>query len=151
MSSANVCYILEFSELYDKAELRNECINLIIKQTSDVIITKDFLESNKIVLNAIVTQRELAISELDLFKSIHSWAYYNSKQNGIPIETYAISLADIINNIRFLTMKPIEFVEGPGSSFLLSAEEQLNLLKNIVKPGSRLLLERFCTSREYRR
>ncbi|XP_075229626.1 BTB/POZ domain-containing protein 1-like [Lycorma delicatula] len=141
----NAFYVLEFLELYDETELTKFAIQLVAENMNSVVRKTEFLNCSQKILLTIVNQNEINITEMGLFKSITRWASCNSRKTGNPIETYATSMREIVNNIRFLTMTPDKFVEVPGNSIFLSSDEQLNILINLVKPGHQPLLGRFCT------
>lgn len=57
------------------------------------------------------------------------------------------SIRDAIKKLRFLTLTPQQFAEGPGKSNLLSESEKFAILMNICSPSSAVdMPEDFSTS-----
>lgn len=62
------------------------------------------------------------------------------------------TIRDAIKNIRFLTLSPQEFAEGPGKSTLLSESEKFSILMNICSPSSNTAMPNgFSSNKERRR
>ncbi|XP_075210633.1 trafficking protein particle complex subunit 12-like [Lycorma delicatula] len=150
LTPADVCSILQTLDLYEETELKSTCLKLIKTKTSAVLDSKDFIDCDEKILKMIVNTDVMDIEEVHLFNAVNEWAIHNSKKNGIPIKTYANLLKSILSNIRFLSMTVSEFESGPVQSLLLSSEEQLDILLNILRPGSKPLPEGFCSLTESR-
>ncbi|XP_075209900.1 BTB/POZ domain-containing protein 6-like isoform X2 [Lycorma delicatula] len=146
----DVCTILQVLDSYDETELKKSCINLIKTKTSAVLDSKGFIDCDERILKMIVNTDVMDVKEVQLFDAVNVWAIHNANKYGISVLTYAKKLKSIKNNIRFLSMTVSEFESGPAHSLLLSSEEQLNILLNIIRPGSKPLPEGFCSSTESR-
>ncbi|XP_075209892.1 uncharacterized protein LOC142317323 isoform X2 [Lycorma delicatula] len=147
----DVCTILQILDSYEETELKNSCINLIKTKTSAVLDSKGFIDCDERILKMIVNTDVMDVKEFQLFDAVNVWAIHNAEKKGISVLTYAKKLKSIKNNIRFLSMTVSEFESGPAHSLLLSSEEQLNILLNIIRPGSKPLPEGFCSSTESRK
>ncbi|XP_060517199.1 BTB/POZ domain-containing protein 1-like [Cylas formicarius] len=142
----NACRAYEFARLFDAPDLMAKCITIICEQTQDVLSESSFEE---VELNTILTvfdQDVLNISsELELFSAIARYAArikYPRVDDSIghaSVETNnptRPTLQDAIKKIRFLTLTPQQFAEGPGKSTLLSESEKFAILMNICSPSA---------------
>lgn len=84
---------------------------------------------------AILEQNSLNIdSELDLYQAVETWCKSEcTRQQLDPSDQKNLRsvVGEALFKIRFLTLTPKEFAEGPGQSCLLTQEESFAILMNI--------------------
>lgn len=153
----NVCQIFEFGKLFEKPELREICLTVIRAKTNEVFASAGFLEADLGTIITIFEQDELFInSELELFEALNGYAAKNnllpkteedrkkmtssvSKDSleNIPATTKKSipdppTVFDAVKKIRFLTISGTDFAGEPMRSELLTQQEKLAILSNLV-------------------
>lgn len=153
----NVCQIFEFGKLFEKPELREICLTVIRAKTNEVFSSAGFLEADLGTVITIFEQDELFItSELELFEALNGYAVKNnlmpkgeedrkrltssvskdSLDNSPPTTKKSIpdppTIFDAVKKIRFLTISSTDFAGEPMRSELLSQQEKLAILSNLV-------------------
>lgn len=132
----NVCQIFEFGKLFEKPELREICMAVIRAKTQDVLNSNGFLEAELSTILTIFEQEELFInSELELFEALNRYAVKNNLTKFVRTESKELTVYDAIKKIRFLTISSEDFAVEPMKSELLSLDEKLAILSNIVALG----------------
>ncbi|XP_066138611.1 BTB/POZ domain-containing protein 1 isoform X2 [Euwallacea fornicatus] len=154
----NACRAYEFSKLFEEPQLMAKCIKIICEQTQEVLNETTFEDVELTTVITVLEQEELNVnSELDLFAAI---CRYASRNNQIPghasgeanSNSGMPTIHDAIKKIRFLTLSPQQFADGPGKSNLLSESEKFSVLMNICSPSSNTPLpEGFTTCKERRK
>ncbi|XP_075235967.1 BTB/POZ domain-containing protein 1-like isoform X2 [Lycorma delicatula] len=151
ISVSDICYLYEFLKLHDNVSIKCVYMDIVEQETKSVLASKDFVTVDVGFLNELIEMPFLEIdSELELFKEIEKWARNQAEIQGKCLSRIAPSLSDVFTKVRFLSMTVGEFAEGPGLSKLLSTDDKLSLILNIIKPGMCPIPDRFCTIRTNR-
>lgn len=146
----NACRAYEFAKLFEEPMLMDKCIRIICNQTQEVLQESSFDDVELSTILTVFDQEDLNInSELELFSAITRYANKHShslgakvpRLDGIVNATNEMNnthpaIRDAIMKIRFLTLTPQQFAEGPGKSNLLTESEKFAILMNICSPGS---------------
>lgn len=149
----NACRAYEFAKLFEEPQLMTKCIRIICDQTQEVLTETSFEEVELSTILTVLDQDELNIhSELDLFSAICRYAARHNQTSGAKVPRLDDGLAhpsgednnnpgqptirDAIKRIRFLTLTPQQFAEGPGKSTLLSESEKFAILMNICSSSA---------------
>lgn len=146
----NACRAYEFAKLFEEPILMEKCLQIICTQTKEVLSESSFDDVELSTIIAVFDQEHLNIeTELDLFNAL---TRYSSRQTtqcaGVKVprldgiaspstdnNPLHPTLRDAIMKIRFLTLSPQQFAEGPASSNLLSQSEKFAILMNISSPS----------------
>lgn len=151
LSPDKVCRIYEFTKLFEKPMLMEKCLQMIRSKTDIVLSEPSFEEINFETLVTILEQTKLNIySENQLISAVERWARFKCIKSGVDPED-GEALRSVIGNaltkIRFLSLTPPEFVQGPARSSLLKENEAFDILKNISSNEKNLPMpEGFSTS-----
>lgn len=135
LSPKKACRAYEFAKLFEEPVLMEKCLQIICTKTNSVLSKTSFEEIELATLVTVFEQEELEInSEIELFSAAERWARAESVRKGLDPED-SKSLRSVIGNaltkIRFLTLTPQEFAEGPAGSLLLNQDEAFAILRNI--------------------
>ncbi|XP_023721744.1 BTB/POZ domain-containing protein 6-B isoform X2 [Cryptotermes secundus] len=154
----NACRAYEFAKLFEEPVLMDKCLQIICLETEAVLQEPSFEEVELSTLIVILEQDELTISsELELFNAAQRWAACECVRKGLsPDDGKSLRsvLGPAVNKIRFLTLTPSQFAEGPALSPLLTRDESYALLVNISSTSASCKLplpEGFSNSVESRR
>ncbi|XP_053609685.1 BTB/POZ domain-containing protein 6-like isoform X2 [Plodia interpunctella] len=80
LKTDNVCQTYEFAKMFDEHELMDTCLQLIQRQTSEVLHSTSFIDANLSTVQYIFSLIPLNIdNELELFKAAERYA----KKNGV--------------------------------------------------------------------
>ncbi|XP_067002470.1 BTB/POZ domain-containing protein 6-B [Anabrus simplex] len=148
----NACRAYEFAKLFEEPILMEKCLRIISAETEEVLHESSFED---IELSTLVTMLELdelsVSSELELYEAVQRWAVRECTRKGLsPEEGKSLRsvLGHAIGKIRFLTLTPTQFAEGPALSRLLTQDESFAILMNISSstPGKLPMPEGFTTS-----
>ncbi|CAN8007583.1 unnamed protein product [Ixodes pacificus] len=92
------------------------------------------------------------IREYDVIEAVYSWATVHCAQvsDETPITALRRTMRPFLPELRLLSLTPLEFVEGPSCWQILTKRDTLDVLSNIIKPGSERLPEGICANREQR-
>ncbi|CAH1102996.1 unnamed protein product [Psylliodes chrysocephalus] len=146
----NACRAYEFAKLFEEPMLMDKCIRIICNQTQEVLQESSFDDVELTTILTVFDQDELSIhSELELFSAISRYAAKHNHSSGAKVprldgianatseaNSTRPTIRDAIMKIRFLTLSPQQFAEGPGKSFLLTESEKFAILMNICSPSS---------------
>ncbi|GAB0091111.1 uncharacterized protein DMENIID0001_059190 [Sergentomyia squamirostris] len=150
----NVCRAYEFARLFEEQQLMLTCMEMICTRTLDVINDPSFEEVEMSTIHTILDQEYLSVdSELSLYYAVNR---YHEKhcQGGSSTPSASGQVKNVreaVRKIRFLTLTPQQFAEGPGRSTLLTKDEAFAILMNISSPNSVLPMpEGFCINRSVR-
>ncbi|KAJ9589367.1 hypothetical protein L9F63_017419, partial [Diploptera punctata] len=153
----NACRAYEFAKLFEEPVLMDKCLQIICMETEAVLREPSFEEVEISTLTVVLEQEELNISsELELFNAVQRWAARECVRKGLPPEdgkSLRSVLGPLIGKIRFLTLTPSQFAEGPALSTLLMQDESFSILLNISStstPCKMPMPEGFSISREPR-
>ncbi|XP_018326917.1 BTB/POZ domain-containing protein 6 isoform X2 [Agrilus planipennis] len=153
----NACRAYEFAKLFEEPVLMEKCLNIICNQTVEVLSESSFDDVEFSTILTVFDQESLNInSELDLFNAITRYANRHSQSSGSSTSntegnTRYPTFKDAIMKIRFLTLTPKAFAEGPASSTLLTESEKFAILMNISSSSATVPMPSgFSTSRQHR-
>ncbi|KDR23977.1 BTB/POZ domain-containing protein 6-B-like isoform X2 [Zootermopsis nevadensis] len=131
----NACRAYEFAKLFEEPVLMEKCLQIICLETEAVLQEPSFEEVEFSTLIVVLEQDELRISsELELFKAAQRWAARECVRKGLPPDdgkSLRSVLGPAVGKIRFLTLTPSQFAEGPALSPLLTQDESFAILLNI--------------------
>ncbi|XP_012273961.1 BTB/POZ domain-containing protein 2 isoform X2 [Orussus abietinus] len=141
LSSKKACRAYEFAKLFEEPVLMDKCLQIICNNTKDVLYDPSWEEVELGTLVTVLNQDNLTIdSEIELFAAVERWAKSECTRKALDL-TDGKSLKSVIGNslskIRFLTMTPEEFANGPGKSPLLTQNEAFAILMNISSSESK--------------
>ncbi|XP_037085855.1 BTB/POZ domain-containing protein 2-like [Pollicipes pollicipes] len=149
----NVCRAYEFAKLFEEPVLMEKCLKIITQQTAKVIGTSAIEDVEHASLIAILEQNYLNVgSELDIFNMLVRWSRKECQRRPLDInpDNQRMVLGDALYRVRYLTMNGQTFANGPAVSGLLTQEESLAIVMNILTPGKWPLpdyLDSSCTPR----
>lgn len=133
------CKIYEFSKAFEEQDLMEKCLQVIRLNTDEVLSNNSWNNVSQETLFTILGEDKLYISsELVLFNALERWAKAECNRKSLDFsdsEALRSVIGDGLKNIRFLTLTPQEFADGPGKSLLLSQQEAFTLLMNISSPN----------------
>ncbi|XP_008207310.1 uncharacterized protein LOC100123767 [Nasonia vitripennis] len=155
LSPKKACRAYEFAKLFEEPVLMEKCLQIMRLKTNEVLNESSWDDVEQATVMTILDQDELQVSsEIELFNALEKWAKAECNRKSLDASDPK-SLKTVIGNaltkIRFLTLSPQEFAEGPGKSPLLSQEEAFALLMNISSRNSESALpEGFTTNSQIR-
>jgi hypothetical protein len=126
--------ILEASLLYEQTSLENKCWHCLEYNSDKFFHSEAFLQLRESTLGLILRRDCLSITELKLFNQILRWAEAECQRKNLDPEISANIrhvLENILPLIRFPTMKPHEFADGPAASGVLTDSEVGSILLHI--------------------
>ncbi|XP_017769718.1 PREDICTED: BTB/POZ domain-containing protein 6-B-like isoform X2 [Nicrophorus vespilloides] len=140
----NACRAYEFAKLFEEPILMDKCCSIIRNQTLEVLTDPSFEEAELNTVLTIFDQEYLNInSELELFGALSRYAAKHNQASGakvsrldanVPNEPRTPDIRDALMKIRFLTLSPQQFAEGPATSDLLTQAEKFAILMKISSP-----------------
>nr|CAD7456948.1 unnamed protein product [Timema tahoe] len=158
----NACRAYEFAKLFEEPSLMEKCLQLanalvvlnstaedgeieiICSKTEAVLSDPSFEEAELSTVITILDQEALSISsELVLFEALQRWANKECARKGLPLnddKSLRSVCGSALEKIRFLTLNPSQFAEGPALSPLLTQSESFAVLMNISSGGARVPL-----------
>lgn len=112
-------------------ELKKKCEEFIKTNTSAVLSDSSFEEACLDVIVAMFSLESLDIdSELDLLNAADRYAKHVSQSNNAECDT--LTVRNILEKIRFLSMTPEEFAIGRAATTVLSSSYACAILTNIA-------------------
>ncbi|XP_071634200.1 BTB/POZ domain-containing protein 2 isoform X2 [Temnothorax longispinosus] len=151
LSPKKACRAYEFAKLFEEPVLMDKCLQIIHTRTDEVLKESSWEDVELGTLLKVLDQDALQISsEIELFSALERWAKAECSRKSLD-PTNGKSLKSVIGNallkIRFLSLTPQEFAEGPGMSPLVTKDEALAILMNILCTGNKTPMpEGFCTN-----
>lgn len=151
LSPKKACRAYEFAKLFEEPVLMEKCLQIIRTKTDEVLKESSWEDVELGTLLKVLEQDDLQISsEIELFSAVERWAKSECSRKSLD-PTNGKSLKSVIGNallkIRFLSLTPQEFAEGPGMSSLLTKDEAFAILMNILCTGNKTPMpEGFCTT-----
>ena len=130
LKASNACSILDHCQFFDEKELAKKCLEKIERSTEEALASDDFMNISSETLGVILDSAHLAMNEVKLFEKSFEWA---SKRTGQSKSIRAV-LGNNLYKIRFPTMTNREFTEIVCSKDVLTADEQLQILKYLTSP-----------------
>lgn len=140
LSPKKACRAYEFAKLFEEPILKDKCLQIMCSKTNEVINESSWDDVELETIMTILDQDELHISsEIDLFNAVEKWAKAECSRKSLdPTDPKLLRsvTGSALTKIRFLTLTPQEFAEGPGKSLLLTQAEAFALLMNISSHSS---------------
>ncbi|XP_031843981.1 BTB/POZ domain-containing protein 2 [Nomia melanderi] len=155
LSPKKACRAYEFAKLFEEPVLMEKCLQIICTKTDEVLKESSWEDIELGTLLTVLEQDNLQInSEIELFNAVECWAKAESARKSLD-PSNGKSLRAVVGNallkIRFLSLSPREFAEGPCTSPLLTQDEAFAILINIVASGNKAPMpEGFSTDRHSR-
>ncbi|XP_058795953.1 uncharacterized protein LOC131666901 [Phymastichus coffea] len=135
LSLKKACRAYEFAKLFEEPVLMEKCLQIICSKTDEILKESSWDEVEQGTVLTILDQQELQISsEIVLFNALERWAKAECNRKSLdPSDPKALRsvIGNALTKIRFLTLTPQEFAEGPGKSPLLTQQEAFAILMNI--------------------
>ena len=132
LDPSNVLSIFSSAQKYDDKDLMDACWQVIEEQPEKVFKSDKFTSIERFLLKALVIKDTLAIEEIEMFKAVDLWATKECERQGEAVNGAAkrrILGEEIINEIRFPTMKQEDFASAVLDSDLLTKEEIVRIVK----------------------
>ncbi|XP_043287451.1 BTB/POZ domain-containing protein 2-like [Venturia canescens] len=143
LSYERVCKIYEFAEFFEELELKEQCVKLILIETKKILTDTNWADTQGTTVSFIFQQNILAIdSEIELYNALLTWAKAECERKSIPVDQKSLRSvsADLLTKIRFLTLTPKQFADGPGKAELLDKDEAFAIIMNISSVNSGILM-----------
>ncbi|KAF4532248.1 hypothetical protein B566_EDAN004334 [Ephemera danica] len=150
----NVCRAYEFAKLFEESQLEERCLEIMQEKTNEVIQENNFEDIAVTTLDMLLQQDNLKVSsELDLIDASLRWARKEAERKALSTDGAGLreALASALSHLRFLTLTPAQFADGPALSEVLSRDESFAILLNISSPGRVPLPEGLSTRTDRRR
>jgi len=150
LSPKKACRAYEFAKLFEEPVLMEKCLQIICTKTTEVLKESSWEDVELGTLLTILDQDKLQISsEIELFNAVERWAKSECSRKSLE-STNGKVLRSVIGNafskLRFLSLTPKEFADGPGMSLMLSQDEAFAILMNILCSHNKTSMpEGFCT------
>lgn len=142
LSLKKACRAYEFAKLFEEPVLMEKCLQIICSKTDEVLKESSWEEVEQGTVSTLLDQEELQISsETDLFSALERWAKSECLRKSLdPTDPKALKsvIGNALTKIRFLTLTPQKFAEGPGNSPLLTSEEAYLIFMNISSNKSKV-------------
>ena len=131
LDSSNVLSILPSAEKYEEKNLVDQCWKVIDIKSEEVVKSDGFATIEKSLLETIVMRDTLTIEEIELFKAVDLWATKKCEKQGLTADgvTKRRILGEVIEGIRFPTMKPEDFATVVLDSEILRKKEIISVVK----------------------
>lgn len=140
LSLKKACRAYEFAKLFEEPVLMEKCLQIMCTKTNEILQESSWDEVEQGTVLTLLDQEELQIySETDLFNALDRWAKAECVRKVLdPVDPKALRsvIGNALTKIRFLTLSPQEFAEGPGKSLLLTQQEAFAILMNISSRNS---------------
>ncbi|XP_043287448.1 BTB/POZ domain-containing protein 6-B-like isoform X2 [Venturia canescens] len=154
LSAERVCKIYEFSQFFEESELEEQCLKLMQTETKKILLDKNWEEAQMTTVSVLFQQNQLAIdSEIQLYDGLLAWARAKCQRKGFSDDQNSLRsvVGDLITKIRFLTLTPAQFADGPGKGEILTNDEILALIMKISSSRSiRPIPEGFSEDKNHR-
>ncbi|CAK9806501.1 BTB/POZ domain-containing protein 6-A [Anthophora quadrimaculata] len=141
VSPKKACRAYEFAKLFEEPVLTEKCLQIICTKTNEVLKESNWEEVELGTLLTVLEQENLQInSEVELFTAVERWAKAECTRKSLdPNDGKALKsvIGNALSKIRFLSLSPQEFAEGPGMSPLLTQDETFAILMNILCTGNK--------------
>ena len=131
----DVLWVLQEAIKFAENELKRKCLQLICPLASEIINTNEFLSLDIETLKVILSQDQLHVSEVKLFKAIDLWCkerLNEMDETKRTSETKRSILGDAVFLIRFPTMRSTEFANNCAYSGLLTSDECRDIFSYIA-------------------
>ena len=132
LEPSNVFSILPSAEKYEEKTLVDQCWKVIDKQTEEAVKSDGFEAIERSLLEAVVLRDSLTIEEVELFKAVDLWATKQCEKQGLAADgatKRGILGEEVIQGIRFPTLRPEDFATVVLDSEILRKKEIVRLVK----------------------
>ena len=139
--TANVCTILDDAMLYDEEELIDKCVDVVRLNVVEVVESDVFLDVSSKALHKLMSTDIIDnVNVMSIYLACLKWAKHKGSDPDDPESKSGSSLRDhlgsILHHIPFTWMSSKQLSRiTDNDPDLLSADEQLLLLKFIVEPS----------------
>ncbi|KAH7713471.1 BTB/POZ domain-containing protein 2-like protein [Aphelenchoides avenae] len=118
-------------------ELTEKCLNYLDKNAAALVKHASFVDISHERLTKVLARNSLCVHENDLYRGATEWARAQVKRarKRRTHEGIREALGEALFLIRFPTMHPQEFKDGPAKDNILSAEEKLAVYDRILSEG----------------
>ena len=148
MKAENVLQVFQQAIKYNNHQLKKRSLQIISYFAEEIIKTDEFLSLDIEYLKVVLSEDQLNVSEVQLFKAIDLWCEKRANQmnkmkkaSETP-ETKRSVLGDAIFLIRFPVMTASEFADNGAFSTLITSDEYRDIFAYIAKKDSALLESR---------
>ncbi|CAN7942779.1 unnamed protein product [Ixodes hexagonus] len=148
MKATDVCDVLEYTMKHGNVSKFDNIIGFLLEmKAQEVLESKSFLAASRETVTKILKNPRLRIKEYELIKRVGAWVVEYSRENTPNASTTEMQkvMKPFLADLRFLTLTPLEFVEGPSSWNYFTELDAFAVLSNIIKRGSKPLPEGVCT------
>lgn len=145
----NVCEVLDYAMQHGELSNFDNSINYLLEISGrQVLESKAFIAASKETVIKILKNPQLRVREFDVIKSVYEWAIARCAEGTGQTSIAALqkTMRPFLAELRFLTLSPQEFVEGPCAWNILTESETLAVLSYIIKRDSKKLPGGFSTS-----
>ncbi|RZF43123.1 hypothetical protein LSTR_LSTR001301, partial [Laodelphax striatellus] len=147
--------VLEFYEICKAnniPEFEESCYEIIQQQTDEVVSSECFLSIKPETMELILKSPNLKLnSEVDVLQHFEKWVTAEAERRGIDVrEMMASSIHNLMKHIRFLTISSDDFVSNASDSLLLTPEEKLAVVCNLIKSESKPMPKSLSLERKHR-
>ena len=125
---------LDTSIELEEDDMAEECLKIIRRDITVLVMTQGFLELRQPALKAILKQDMLNINELDLFLAVDKWCTYQvvlKESEGEKMKKREV-LGDALYHVRFPVIKLDDFVMHCRPSKLLTNKEIVDLYDTLL-------------------
>ncbi|XP_078361282.1 BTB/POZ domain-containing protein 6-like [Oculina patagonica] len=132
LDPSNVFSILPFVQKYEEKTMVDRCWKVIDKVTEEAVKSEGFSTIERSLLEAVVVRDTLTIEEIELFKAVDLWATKECERQGLAADGAVkrrVLGEDVIEGIRFPTMKQEDFASVVLDSKILTPDEIVNIIK----------------------
>jgi len=132
IDASSVFYVLPQAQKYEEIDLLDCCWNYIEDETEEAVKSDGFVTIERSVLVELVERDSLNVKEVELFKTVDSWAKRECEKQGLKAEGSVkrrILGERIVKGIRFPGMEQKEFVSVVLGCGILSHKETNDLVK----------------------
>ncbi|XP_014241642.1 BTB/POZ domain-containing protein 2-like [Cimex lectularius] len=140
LTNENACIAIQIAMIYDEYELLTKSSLIISKNTKEVLSSPAFISIDLSTILLILDHNELSISEYELFKAVETWVESECdkrcRAGGIRENERSDIYKTLAKKFRFFSMSPEEFADGPCKIPMLSIEESVAILMNMISPGA---------------
>lgn len=132
VTDENVCFVYNLAFLFDLADLKKKCEDLISSNTKKMFSSTSFLECSPSMLSYILKLDAFLCQEIDVFHACMNWVKARTKQQTLSKEIVRDNLGDVFYEIRFRSMSFENFADlTPEYGQLFSLEEYQDIVQLI--------------------
>ncbi|XP_039278609.1 BTB/POZ domain-containing protein 6-B-like [Nilaparvata lugens] len=133
LSVTEVIDVFEFSRLNNIPDIEKICLAIFQEKTREVMQSEKFLTTDIHTLEAILKLDSLKLeSELEVFQYVEKWALAESCRRNIDLQQQGEYFNCIKRHLRILTIDKEQYENGLSKSHLLTAEEKIPILHNLL-------------------